>query len=491
MQRTSREVCAHGSRPHVILRGLTAPIALPLGVGTCKPTRVSGNCFGAGRDLMERFDVSKRRADWLTGGMPLSRRAVFAGATAAMASQVLPAFAGQTALEELMQAQQHQEWKQKFDDGAITPVEEIKSDHPLLSPDTAANIEAAIPAMQDIVARGGWPKVADRQRLKLGSRGDAVKALRRRLTISGDLPQLQGGDSDIFDSYVDAAVKRFQVRHGLLQTGVVDKPLFDIMNVTADTRLQQLQTNLVRVKSMSGFLGDRFVFVNIPAAEMEVVEAGRVVQRHNAVVGQVSRQTPILSSKINQIIFFPYWHVPISIIRKDLIPHMQQDPNYLANEHIRIFDNKGREIPPETINWQSDEAAKYAFRQDPGEINAMATIKINFPNPYDVYMHDTPFRNLFGDNQRFHSSGCMRIQNVRDVVAWILRDTPNYTTDEQIDAAIASGVHQEVAVKSPVPVYTNYITAWATREGVIHFRDDIYGRDGIGELAQLANVMDE
>jgi murein L,D-transpeptidase YcbB/YkuD len=422
--------------------------------------------------------------------MTVSRRSLLLGSAAAFATQVFPAQAAETAIEQLMQSQQHQEWHDKFDDGAVTPIEEIKSDHPLLSPDTATSIEAAIPVMQDIVNRGGWPKVPDGSRLKIGSRLEAVTVLRKRLTISGDLPPQHVGYSDIFDSYVDAAVRRFQIRHGMLADGVIDKPLFDIMNVSADTRLQQLQTNLIRIRSMSGFLGERFVFVNIPAAEMEVVEGGRVVQRHNAVVGQISRQTPILSSKINEVIFYPYWHVPVSIIRKDLIPHMQQDPNYLADEHIRIFDNKGREIDSTTIDWNSDDAAKFAFRQDPGEINAMATIKINFPNQYDVYMHDTPFRNLFGDNQRFHSSGCMRIQNVRDVVVWLLRDTPGWSGD-QVDAAIAAGNNNEVHLKTPVPVYTNYITGWATREGVIHFRDDIYNRDGIGELAQLANVMDE
>jgi len=435
--------------------------------------------------------VANGQAHGTIGRGQLSRRSLFVGATAVLATQALPAMAaGDTALDQLMQSQQHQEWHDKFDDGAATPIDAIKSDHPLLSPDTAGNIEAAIPAMQDIVNRGGWQKVNDRTRLKIGSRLEAVVQLRQRLTASGDLPPQQVGYSDIFDSYVDAAVRRFQIRHGMLATGVVEKPLFDIMNVTAETRLQQLETNLIRVRSMSGFLGDRFVFVNIPAAEMEVVEGGRVVQRHNAVVGQISRQTPVLSSKINEVIFYPYWHVPVSIIRKDLIPHMQQDPNYLADEHIRIFDNKGREIDSTTIDWNSDEASKFAFRQDPGEINAMATIKINFPNQYDVYMHDTPFRNLFGDNQRFHSSGCMRIQNVRDVVVWLLRDTPNWS-ETQVDAAIAAGNNNEVHLKTPVPVYTNYITAWATHEGVIHFRDDIYNRDGIGELAQLANVMDE
>ncbi|MDR3493042.1 MAG: L,D-transpeptidase family protein [Ancalomicrobiaceae bacterium] len=418
-----------------------------------------------------------------------SRRTLLAGTAAAWAFRATGAFAEDPTVDQLVRGQQ-KEWQDKFDNGAATPVSELKSDHPLLSPDTAGNIEAAIPIMQDIVAKGGWPKVPDRQRLKIGSRLDAVVKLRQRLTISSDLPPQQVGYSDIFDSYVDAAVKRFQVRHGLMPTGIVDQPLFNIMNVSAETRLQQLETNLIRVRSMSGFLGDRYVFVNIPAAELEAVEGGRVVARHNAVVGKIDAQTPILTSKIQEVTFYPYWNVPVSIIRKDLIPEMKKDPDYLTKEHIRILDTKGHEIPPSSINWDSDEASKYWFRQDPGEINAMATIKITFPNPYDVYMHDTPFRNLFGENGRFYSHGCMRIQNVRELVGWLLRDTPPWTLD-QIDATIAAGTHVEVKLKAAVPVYTNYITAWATREGIIHFRDDIYGRDGIGELAQLANVMEE
>jgi murein L,D-transpeptidase YcbB/YkuD len=383
-----------------------------------------------------------------------------------------------------MRAQTVQEWQDKFDGGASTPVAQLKSDMPLLSPDTVSNIEAALPDYQTIVARGGWPRVPDQQRLRIGSRSDAVTVLRQRLAISGDLAQSQYGYGDTFDSYVDAAVRRFQVRHGLKPNGIVDKVVFDVMNVAAELRLRQLETNLVRVRSMSGFLGDRFVFVNIPAAELEAVEGGRVVARHNAVVGKIDRQTPVLTSKINEINFNPYWHVPVSIIRKDLIPKMRADPEYLAKNRIRIYDNKGREIAPETINWDTDQATQLAFRQDPGDINAMATVKISFPNPHDVYMHDTPFKDLFGDNNRFYSSGCMRIQNVRELVAWILRDTPNWGL-AQIDEAIRSGQRIDAKVKGPVPVYTNYITAWATREGIVHFRDDIYGRDGIGELAAL------
>ncbi|MEJ1158594.1 L,D-transpeptidase family protein [Prosthecomicrobium sp. N25] len=421
-------------------------------------------------------------------GFEVSRRALLTGIAALGAARAVPAAAEESPVDVLLRSQAVREWQDKFDGGASTPVAQLKSDVPLLSPDTVANMEYTLPVMQDIVARGGWVRVPDRQRLRIGTRADAVVQLRQRLAVSGDLQQSQFGYGDTFDSYVDAAVRRFQVRHGLKPNGLVDKAVFDVMNVPADVRLRQMETNLVRVRSMSGFLGDRFVFVNIPAAELEAVEGGRVVARHNAVVGKIDRQTPVLSSKITEINFNPYWHVPVSIIRKDLIPKMRADPEYLTKNRIRIYDNKGREIPPEAINWDTDQATQLSFRQDPGEINAMATVKITFPNPHDVYMHDTPFKDLFGDNNRFYSSGCMRIQNVRELVAWILRDVPNWGP-AQIDEAIRSGTRVDAKLKAPIPVYTNYITAWATRDRVIHFRDDIYGRDGIGELAQLPGIM--
>ncbi|KPL54945.1 amidase [Prosthecomicrobium hirschii] len=423
--------------------------------------------------------------------MRLTRRGLLTGIAALAGLRAVPALAesaGESPIDVLMRAQTVREWQDKFDAGASTPVAQLKSDVPLLSPETAANIEAALPQYQAIAGNGGWPRVPDQQRLRIGTRSEAVMVLRQRLAVTGDLAPSQFGYGDTFDSYVDAAVRRFQVRHGLKPNGLVDKPVFDVMNVPADIRLRQLETNLVRVRSMSGNLGDRFIFVNIPAAELEAVESGRVVARHNAVVGKVDRQTPVLTSKVSEINFNPFWHVPVSIIRKDLIPKMRADPEYLTKNRIRIYDNKGREIPPEAINWDTDQAANLAFRQDPGDINAMATVKISFPNSHDVYMHDTPFKDLFGDNNRFYSSGCMRIQNVRELVAWILRDTPNWGP-QQIDDAIRTGQRIDAKVKGAVQVYTNYVTAWATREGVVHFRDDIYARDGIGELAYVPGIM--
>jgi L,D-transpeptidase YcbB len=415
----------------------------------------------------------------------VSRRALLGGLAAVVAARALPAEAQEGPVDIMLRQQVVGEWQNKFDGSQVT-AGELLSSSPLLSPDTAFNIERAIPLYADIVNRGGWRPVGARQRLRIGSRSDDVVALRQRLTVTGDL-QNNVGTQDVFDSYVDIAVRRFQIRHGMKATGVADKATLDMMNVPAEKRLQQLETNLVRVRSMSGNLGDRYVFVNIPAAQLEAVEMGRVVARHTAVVGKVDRQTPILMSRIHEINFNPYWTVPVSIIQKDLIPKMREDPDYFRRLKIRIFDQKGVELMPEQVNWNSDEAINYRIRQDPGEMNAMGSVKINFHNPHNVYMHDTPFKTLFGDNARFHSSGCMRIQNVRDLVTWILRDTTQWPR-EAIDNVIRTGERIDAKVTNPVPVYTNYVTAWSTANGVVHFRDDIYGRDGVGELAAMQQL---
>ena len=221
-------------------------------------------------------------------------------------------------------------------------------------------------------------------------------------------------------------MKRFQARHGLPADGVIGKYSYAAMNVTAPVRLGQLETNLVRLRTMSGDLGPRYVMVNVPAAQIEAVENDRVALRHTAIVGKIDRQTPILNSAINEIIVNPYWNAPESIVRKDIIPLMRKNPQYLAENAIRILGPDGNEIDPSTIDWNTEDAAKFRFRQDPGKINAMASVKINFPNPHATYMHDTPSQGLFNKLMRFDSSGCVRVQNVRDLVTWLLRDTPGW-----------------------------------------------------------------
>lgn len=400
---------------------------------------------------------------------------------AGLSSLVRPAFAG-TPIDEMLSAPQRGEWHDQFD-ARSSEGDKVATNLPILSTETVSYVTIAIERYRQIVGSGGWPQVpATKDALKLGDIDPAVSILRKRLMISGDLSTM-AGISNAFDTYVDAAVKRFQARHGLPGDGVLGRYTLAAMNVSAPVRLGQLETNLQRLSDhLAKPLGDRFVMVNIPAAQIEAVENGRVVQRHTAIVGKIDRQTPILSSKIFEVILNPYWTAPKSIIVKDLIPIVRKDPKYLAENKIRIFDKHGNEVSPDSIDWNSDQAADMMFRQDPSKINAMASTKINFHNPYDVYMHDTPEQSLFGKLERFDSSGCVRVQNVRDLTTWLLKNTPGWDR-QAIEDMIRTGINTPIEMADKVPVYFVYITAWSTGDGVVQFRDDIYHRDGSNELA--------
>lgn len=371
------------------------------------------------------------------------------------------------------------EWAQKYD--ADEKLAVPRSSTPLLSPQSLQATEQTIQRYQQIVAGGGWKAVSG-PTLKVGVRAPAVVALRERLMISGDL-DAQAGSSPVYDSYVEAGVKRFQARHGLGQTGVVAQQTYAALNIPAQVRLRQLETNLVRLRSFAGNLGRRYVTANIPAAMVETVENGQIMTLHAAGVGKIDRQSPVMQARVLDINFNPFWTVPPSIIRKDLIPKMQADPNYLTENKIRIYNKDNVELNPRQVNWNSLEATNYRFRQDPGgDFNSLGVVRINIANPYGVYMHDTPAKGVFGDDYRFVSSGCMRLQNVRDYVAWLLKETPGWDRDK-IDAAIASGERLDAKLVEAVPVYWVYVTAWGTPEGIAQFRDDIYQRDGLGSVA--------
>ena len=377
------------------------------------------------------------------------------------------------------------EWAQNYDADARLAVP--RSETPLLSVQTSNATEQAIQRYRQLVSQGGWQPVPAAQTLKVGSRGNNVLALRRRLIVTSDLTE-QAGNSPVFDSYVEAAVRRFQVRHGISPTGVVAKETFAALNVPAQERLRQLEINLVRLRAFSGNLGDRHVTMNIPAAAVETVENGQIVTHHIAGVGKIDRQSPVMQARALDINFNPFWTVPASIIRKDLIPKTQKDPNYLTENRIRIINRAGQEIPPSQVNWNSMEATNYMFRQDPGgDVNSLGFVRINIANPHGVYMHDTPAKGIFGDDYRFVSSGCVRVQNVRDFVAWLLKGSGdgNWTRD-RIDEVIRSGQRVDVRIATPVNVYWVYVTAWADRD-VVHFREDIYRRDGFSAGSVATN----
>ncbi|HYF56788.1 MAG TPA: L,D-transpeptidase family protein, partial [Salinarimonas sp.] len=347
------------------------------------------------------------------------------------------------------------EWRQNYDAASRTRV--VRSGTPILSQAALAATEETIERYRDIAARGGWGTVPG-ERLKLGMRSQSVLALRQRLIMTGDLDPA-AGNSPVYDSFVEAGVRRFQARHGLNTTGALNSATTASMNVPVQTRLRQLELNVVRLRSYAGNLGNRYVIVNIPAAVVETVEAGAVVSRHAAGVGKIDRQSPIFNSRITEVNFNPFWTVPASIIRKDLIPKMRKEPNYLTENKIRIFNGAGQEIPPSQVNWNSDEATRYMFKQDPGgELNSMGFVRINIPNPHGVYMHDTPSRGIFGDDFRFVSSGCVRVQNVRDYIQWLLAETPGWTR-EQIDETFRAGQRVDARLSQPVSVYWSYVTA--------------------------------
>jgi murein L,D-transpeptidase YcbB/YkuD len=412
----------------------------------------------------------------------ISRRAFVMGSASAGA---MAAYAGgaaaQTVLQNILSAPRRGNWDDQFDAQGTRAVDQVRSRVPTLSGPTLQSTQFALVDYQNIVSNGGWPFVQPTDQLKLGAQSPLVTTLRRRLMVSGDL-SLDAGMSTAYDTYVDGAVKRFQARHGLPPDGVMGQLTFEALNVPADIRLGQLETNVVRLQSMAGDLGQRHVVVNIPAAGIEAVENGQVVSRHNAVVGKIDRQTPILSSQVHEIILNPTWTAPRSIVEKDIMPLMRENPNYLTENNIRLFDGNGNEVPPTSVDWSAAEAPDLMFRQDPGKINAMASTKINFHNPHAVYLHDTPQKNLFFEEVRFESSGCVRVQNVHELSLWILKNNPEWDR-RRMEEVINTREMTPIAVNGPVPIYMNYITAWATSDRVVQFRDDIYQRDGAPELA--------
>lgn len=359
--------------------------------------------------------------------------------------------------------------------------------YPTLSPDNLGPMKAAVRKYADIVARGGWDSLPAVE-LRLGVTHPAVVALRRRLEAEGDL-QHEGGYAQTFDSYVEKAVKRAQTRNGMAPTGVLDKATILALNVPASARLRQLRTNLVRIESLAAPTKGRYVVVNIPAAQIEAVENNEVVSRHAGVVGKIDRPTPILKSAIHEVNFNKEWILPPTVINQDLIPKLRDRakiPEVMKRYGVDIYADygayqKGRRLDPMEVNWNSPAAANFFYAQKPGDENPLGFVKINFHNPYSVYMHDTPGKSIFARNFRAESSGCVRIQNIPQLTAWLLRD--NGWDLGRVNEMKVSGETQNVTLKQRVTLYFAYVTSWATPDGMAHFRRDLYNRDGVGTIA--------
>jgi murein L,D-transpeptidase YcbB/YkuD len=313
----------------------------------------------------------------------------------------------------------------------------------------------------------------------------AVLALSDRLRASGDLNE-ETSYPDYFGGSLETAVKRFQASSGLAPTGIVDKRTLAALNVPAKVRLKQLKINLKRLSGLSRTVGKRYVLVNIPAAQIEVIERDRVVSRHSGVVGKKDRQTPQLRSTITHLNFNPAWRLPPTVIKEDLIPTgrrmQEQGKNVLVKYGIDAYDGRGRKLAPKKINWNSSQPYSLSYRQKPGKDNPLGFLKINFPNSQSVYMHDSPKESMFGRNFRAASSGCVRVQNIEELANWLLKGQTTWK-DYHIEQLKESGQLKNVRLRRPVRLFFAYVTAWVTKDGVVQFRRDIYLKDGVGEVA--------
>jgi len=355
---------------------------------------------------------------------------------------------------------------------------------PTLAAENLNAMKAAITRYSQVVDRGGWRAIPETQ-LQPGTNHPAVGLLRERLVLSGDLKETDGYFSEAYDPYVEKAVKRFQASNGLTPTGIVDKRTLAALNVPAADRLRQLKTNYTRLAEYARSTGKRYIVVNIPAQQIEVVEGDRVVSRHSGVVGKPDRPTPVLRSAIHELNFNPVWHLPPTVIEKDLIPKAlemsRRGQDALAKLNIDAYSADGKKLGSSKINWSNGSARGLTYRQQPGPENPLGFVKINFHNNYSVYMHDSPSQTLFGRNFRAASSGCVRVEGVDEVAAWLMQEQG--WSPERVQQMKKSGQRLDVRLKRPVPLYFVYITAWATEDGVIQFRRDLYNKDGIGPMA--------
>src|ERR1700730_4195914 len=348
------------------------------------------------------------------------------------------------------------------------------SHEPTFDEGTAQRIKEAALSYSDLAVRGGWPARPADAKFASGTQGPLDDLLRQRLLISGDLDPDKA--SGAYDDVLAESVKRFQARHGLAPPGTGTPLHLPALNVPVQKRIKQLEASLERLENMNFAFGQRYVVVNLPAAFAEAVENDHVVRRYRVIVGKTEKPSPTLTAEITSVNLNPTWTVPSSIAKTEISAHMRKDPGYLARMHMEVLDAHDTPIDPHAVDWSGSHTPNFTVRQQNGAWNALGAVKIDMPNPYSVYMHDTNQRNLFSDDYRFDSHGCSRVDNVRDLAAWLLKDQPKWSR-AAIDAAIATGKREDIPVTKKVPVAWIYLTAWMTKDQTVHFRSDIYDQD--------------
>ncbi len=342
-------------------------------------------------------------------------------------------------------------------------------------------LQVILALYKKIYSQEGWPTVTSGSVMKMGDRGERIFMLRKRLVISWDIEQGYQYTGDLFDDVIEEGVKKFQRRHGLDVDGIVGAKTLAALNIPVKERIRQIELNMERWRWLPDDLGMRYILINIANFELDVFEYDKLILNMRVIVGKEYRRTPVFTSNMTYMVLNPYWNVPPNIAVKDILPSIRKDPDYLAKNKIRVFQGWGadtREIVPDTVDWNRIKTRNfpYRFRQDPGTDNALGRIKFMFPNKFNVYLHDTPSRELFEKNVRTFSSGCIRIQQPIELAEYILGNDPKWK-NENIIEQIGGGAEKSVWLSSPIPVHILYWTAWMDEDGVVQFRNDIYGRD--------------
>jgi murein L,D-transpeptidase YcbB/YkuD len=308
---------------------------------------------------------------------------------------------------------------------------------------------------RDIETKNGWETIAPgKKKYEPGDSSQVISQIRERLFLLGDIETAD--NSPLYDEGLVEGIKAFQKRLGLKQDGIIGANFFKEINYPISKRIEQIIVNMERCRWLPEQPQGDYLAVNIPEFSLHAYHNDSLLWSMNVVVGKAVHETVIFSGELKYVVFSPYWNVPASILQKEVLPALKRNPNYLARQNME---------------WNGN-----SVRQKPGPTNALGLVKFLFPNSYNIYLHDTPAKNLFEQDKRAFSHGCIRVSKARDLAKWLLRNYPEWT-DEKIDKAMRAGKEQYFTLKESVPVFIAYFTSWVDREGKINFREDIYKRD--------------
>jgi len=339
-----------------------------------------------------------------------------------------------------------------------------------------AALKAALMRYRQIEQQGGWPSVPEGVVLKRGMSDPRVTDIRKRLAVTGELPAAELG-STLYDEAVEMAVELFQRHHNLAADGATGAATLAAMNVPVEDRIGQIRVNLERARWVFHNLSDEFVLVDIAGFQVLYFRGGKLIWRTRAQVGTPFRKTPVFKSRITYLEINPTWTVPPTILNKDILPKLWDDPAYLQKRDMQVIQYNGTPVDASTIDWSlyPGKDFPYLIRQNPGPRNALGRIKFMFPNEHLVYLHDTPSKSLFERSERTFSSGCIRIENPYSFAELLLKSDEWDT--EKIVEVVDSKIKISVSLPSPVTVVLLYWTVNAETDEHIVFKKDIYNRD--------------